>query len=137
LWENKRRPDIIIYINGIPLVLLNWKNWFDENTISEAQQIQHYCKDIPLLFEYNALTIVSDGNGLATRMFNSSTEWYAAWKSIDRSRNSRRWFSDAQLTFGLFLKTVYCPIKNFIFEDHNGTLIKKELNTTSFGWTLP
>jgi type I restriction enzyme R subunit len=40
--KNKRRPDIIIYINGIPLVLFELKNWFDENTtISEAfNQIQ-------------------------------------------------------------------------------------------------
>lgn len=58
--KNKRRPDIIIYINGLPLVLFELKNWYDENTnLKEAHnQIEHYTKDIPQLFEYNALTVI-------------------------------------------------------------------------------
>ncbi len=127
--KNKRRPDIIIYINGIPLVLFELKNWFDENTtIDEAfNQIQHYRKDIPLLFEYNALTLVSDGNEAQHGMFNASSEWYAAWKSIDGTTIIEDDFQMHTLLHGLFPKErLLNYIKNFVFfEDHNGSLIKK------------
>lgn len=127
--KNKRRPDIIVYINGIPLVLFELKNWFDENTtIAEAfNQIQHYRKDIPLLFEYNALTIVSDGNEAQHGMFNGSAEWYAAWKSIDGTTIVEDDLQMHTLINGLFPKDrLLNYIKNFVFfEDHNGTLIKK------------
>lgn len=127
--KNKRRPDIIIYINGFPLIVFELKNWFDENTtIAEAfNQIQHYTKDIPELFEYNALTIVSDGNEAQHGMFNANSEWYAAWKSIDGTTIIEDDFQMHTLLFGIFPKErLLNYIKNFIFfEDHNGTLIKK------------
>jgi type I restriction enzyme R subunit len=130
IGKNKRRPDIIIYINGLPLIVFELKNWYDENTnIKEAHnQIQHYKKDIPLLFEYNALTIISDGNEAQHGMFSSGMEWFAAWKSIngiDTVQDND--FQMHTMLFGLFPKErMLNYIKNFIFhEDHNGTLIKK------------
>lgn len=127
--KNKRRPDIIIYINGIPLVLFELKNWFNENTtIAEAfNQIEHYKKDIPLLFEYNAISIISDGNEAQHGMFNASTEWYAAWKSMDGITTIADDFQMRTLINGLFPKErLLNYIKNFVFfEDHNGNLIKK------------
>jgi type I restriction enzyme R subunit len=129
IGKNKRRPDIIIYINGIPLILFELKNWFDENTtIAEAfNQIQHYRKDIPLLFEYNTLTIVSDGNEAQHGMFHADSEWYAAWKSIDGTTIVEDDFQMHTLIHGLFPKDrLLNYIKNFVFfEDHNGSLIKK------------
>lgn len=128
--KNKRRPDIIIYLNGLPLVVFELKNWFDENTnIKEAHnQIGHYKKDIPLLFEYNALTVISDGNEAQHGMFSSSIEWFAPWKSIDGITTTEEDdFQMHTLLFGLFpKKRLLNYIKNFIFhEDHNGTLVKK------------
>ncbi len=129
IGKNKRRPDIIIYINGIPLVVFELKNWFNENTtIAEAfNQIQHYVKDIPQLFEYNALTIVSDGNEAQHGMFNSTTEWYAAWKTINGVTIVDDDFQMHTMIMGLFPKERLLQyIKSFVFfEDHNGTLIKK------------
>jgi type I restriction enzyme R subunit len=128
--KNKRRPDIIIYINGLPLIVFELKNWYDENTtIKEAfNQIQHYKKDIPLLFEYNTLSIISDGNEAQHGMFSSGMEWFAPWKSIDgRKTIQEDDFQMHTLLFGLFPKArLLNYIKNFIFhEDHNGSLIKK------------
>ncbi|TBM99792.1 type I restriction endonuclease subunit R [Hyunsoonleella flava] len=128
--KNKRRPDIIIYINGLPLVVFELKNWYDENTnLKEAHnQIQHYKKDIPQLFEYNALTIISDGNEAQHGMFSSGMEWFAPWKSINgKDTVQEDDFQMHTLLFGLFPKDrLLNYIKNFIFhEDHNGTLIKK------------
>ncbi|AXP82685.1 Type-1 restriction enzyme R protein [Mariniflexile rhizosphaerae] len=128
--KNKRRPDIIIYINGLPLIVFELKNWYDENTnIKEAHnQIEHYKKDIPLLFEYNALTIISDGNEAQHGMFSSSMEWFSAWKSMNgKDTVQEDDFQMHTLLFGLFPKDrLLNYIKNFVFhEDHNGTLIKK------------
>lgn len=128
--KNRRRPDIIIYINGLPLVLFELKNWYDENTnLKEAHnQIEHYIKDIPQLFEYNALTIISDGNEAQHGMFSSGMEWFAPWKSINgKDTVQDNDFQMHTLLFGLFPKVrLLNYIKNFIFhEDHNGSLIKK------------
>ena len=114
----------------MPLIVFELKNWYDQNTnIKEAHnQIQHYKKDIPLLFEYNALTIISDGNEAQHGMFSSGMEWFAAWKSINgRDTVQEDDFQMHTLLFGLFPKDrILNYIKNFIFhEDHNGTLIKK------------
>ena len=127
--KNKRRPDVIIYINGIPLVVFELKNWFDENTnLAEAlNQIGHYTKDIPQLFEYNMFTIISDGDKAQHGMFNAKSEWYAAWKSANGDTIEDDDFQMHTLIFGMFPKErILNYIKNFIFfEDHNGTLIKK------------
>ncbi len=128
--KNKRRPDIIIYINGLPLIVFELKNWYDENTnLKEAHnQIQHYKKDIPQLFEYNALTIISDGNEAQHGMFSSGMEWFAPWKSINGTETVQEDdFQMHTLLFGLFPKDrLLNYIKNFIFhEDHIGSLIKK------------
>ena len=57
--RNNRRPDLIIFVNGLPLVLFEFKNWFDpEATVDTAfNQVQHYTEDIPQLFETNCLTV--------------------------------------------------------------------------------
>lgn len=128
--RNRRIPDLLIYINGLPLVLFEFKNWFDFNTTeNEAfNQIQHYIQDIPLLFEYNALCIISDGKTAQHGMFPASMEWYAPWKSINgRDIVDENDFQLHTLLQGLFVKErLLNYIKYFIFfEDHNGTLIKK------------
>lgn len=60
---NNRRPDILIYVNGLPLVLFELKNPYSIAPSEEEalNQIQHYTVDIPQVFEFNALCIVSDG----------------------------------------------------------------------------
>jgi type I restriction enzyme R subunit len=128
--RNRRIPDLLIYINGLPLVLFEFKNWFDQTTTeNEAfNQIQHYKQDIPLLFEYNALTVISDGKTAQHGMFPSSMEWFAPWKSITgKEIVDDNDFQLHTLLHGLFPKErLLSYLKYFIFfEDHNGNLIKK------------
>ncbi len=61
--RNRRRPDLIIFINGLPIVLFEFKNLFDiDATVDNAfNQVQHYIQDIPQVFEINELTVISDG----------------------------------------------------------------------------
>lgn len=128
--RNRRIPDLIIYINGLPLIVFEFKNWFDQNTTeNEAfNQIQHYKQDIPLLFEYNALTIISDGKTAQHGMYPANMEWFAPWKSINgKGIVDENDFQLHSLLHGLFTKErLLNYLKYFIFfEDHNGTLIKK------------
>ena len=81
----KRIPDGIVYINGLPLVVLEFKSAIKENaTIFDAftQLTVRYRRDIPELFKYNALCIISDGvNNKAGSLF-SNYDFYYAWRKI-------------------------------------------------------
>jgi hypothetical protein len=61
--QNDRRPDVLIYLNGFPVVLFELKNPYEEepNTLGAFNQVQHYKAGISQLFDFNALVIVSDG----------------------------------------------------------------------------
>ena len=80
-----RRPDIIVFINGLPIGLFELKNPTDENaTLKGAwNQIQTYRHDIPSIFLHNALSVISDGTSAAMSSFSGSFEHYAPWKTID------------------------------------------------------
>ena len=127
--KNVRRPDLIIFVNGLPLVLFEFKNMFDERaTVEDAfNQIQHYTLDIPRLFEYNALTIISDGEETLHGMYSSVREWFTPWRSVDGRSVADQEFSLKALIDGLLTKDrLLAYIRNFIFhEDHSGKLVKK------------
>ncbi|MEY8415560.1 type I restriction endonuclease subunit R [Tissierella praeacuta] len=83
--NEERRPDLIIFVNGIPLVVVELKSASDENVgIEEAyNQIQTYKKDIPTLFNYNAFCILSDGINAKAGTITSNEERFMNWRSID------------------------------------------------------
>lgn len=80
-----KRPDLILFVNGLPLVVIELKNAADENTdISSAfNQLQTYKKVIPSLFQYNALLIASDGWEAVFGSLTSPKQFFLPWKSID------------------------------------------------------
>jgi type I restriction enzyme R subunit len=91
-------------------------------------QIGHYILDIPQLFDYNAITVASDGMEALHGMYNASKEWFAPWKSLDGDDIEQdKELQLETLLNGLFPKeTLLNYLKNFIFhEDHNGKIIKK------------
>lgn len=130
IGKNSRRPDLIIFINGLPLIVFEFKNMFDpEVGVDNAhRQIGHYLLDISQLFDYNAISIISDGREALHGMYNSSKEWYAPWKSLsgDDTEQDQNLQLETLLK-GLFPKeTLLNYIQNFILhEDHNGKIIKK------------
>ncbi|ERM81123.1 type I restriction enzyme ZgaDII, R subunit [Rhodonellum psychrophilum GCM71 = DSM 17998] len=130
IGKNTRRTDLLIYINGLPLVLFEFKNMFDKETgVDNAhRQIGHYGLDIPQLFDYNAISIVSDGLEALHGMYNAALEWYAPWKSLEGDDIEQDQALQLEtLINGLFPKaTLLNYLRNFIFhEDHNGKIIKK------------
>ena len=58
-----RRPDVLVFVNGLPLALFEWKNPADENADMKGawNQVQTYRTDIPAIFDFNAVTVISDG----------------------------------------------------------------------------
>ena len=84
--ENKheRRPDIVLFVNGLPLGLIELKNPADEDaTIWTAwQQLQTYKAELPTLFAFNAAMIVSDGVEARIGTLNAGREWFKPWRTI-------------------------------------------------------
>lgn len=80
-----KRPDVVVFINGIPLVVMELKSTINENVdISGAyQQLQTYKTAIPILFTYNAFLVISDGINARAGTITSNEERFMAWRTID------------------------------------------------------
>lgn len=80
-----RRPDILIFLNGLPVALLELKNPSSEHaTLKTAwNQVQTYRSDIPSVFVPNAITVISDGTTAAMSSYTGTFEHYAPWKTIE------------------------------------------------------
>jgi type I restriction enzyme R subunit len=80
-----RRPDVVIFINGLPLAVIELKNAADENATiwSAFNQLQTYKHDIPALFHYNELLIISDGLNARFGSLTANKEWFLPWKTIE------------------------------------------------------
>ncbi len=83
--NEERRPDLIIFVNGIPIVVIELKSATDENVgiDSAYNQIQTYKQDIPSLFNYNAFCILSDGINAKVGTITSNEERFMNWRSVD------------------------------------------------------
>ena len=83
-----RRPDVVVFVNGLPLGLIELKKPGDENaTLKGAwNQIQTYRTDIPSMFTPNAVCVASDGLGAVMGSFSARFEHYAPWKTIGWAR---------------------------------------------------
>src|SRR5262249_53953390 len=83
--QKNRRVDTMVYVNGLPLVLLEFKNPADANaTLKNAwNQVQTYQKDISSIFQYNAFCIIGDGIHAKAGTISSEESRYMAWKSTD------------------------------------------------------
>ncbi|MCZ0931739.1 MAG: type I restriction endonuclease subunit R [Oligoflexia bacterium] len=90
--NHNHRPDIVLFVNGIPLVVIELKNPIDEKaTIQSAyKQLQTYKKYIPSLFTYNSFLILSDGLSAKAGSLSAGLDRFMAWKSKDGKKESQR-----------------------------------------------
>ena len=131
--ENKhtRRPDVVLFVNGLPLALIELKNAADENaTIWAAfQQLQTYKAEVPSLFAFNDLLVVSDGVEARVGTFTAGREWFKPWRTVSGERLADPYLPELQVVLeGLFEKRRLLDlIRDFIvFEDDgSGALVKK------------
>lgn len=124
-----KRPDLVVFINGIPTVLFELKNMVNEETsIEDAyKQIKNYQLDIPSLFQYNAFNIISDGFDARLGTITSDFTRYMAWKSINGESpvNEQLHYLDVLLHGVLPKERLLDIIRNFIvFQEINGKTVK-------------
>lgn len=116
--SNNKRPDVMLFVNGIPLVVLELKNAADENaTIKSAfRQIETYKSTIPSLFTYNAFTVISDGLEAKAGTVSSGISRFMAWKSADGKEEASNLVSQLEtLINGMLNKeTLLDLIRHFI-----------------------
>jgi type I restriction enzyme R subunit len=118
---NNKRPDVILFVNGIPLVVIELKNAADENaTIKSAfRQIETYKSVIPSLFTYNGFVIISDGLEAKAGTISAGFSRFMAWKSEDGKTEASQLQSQMQtLIKGMLNKeTLLDLIRHFtVFE---------------------
>ena len=82
--QHTRRPDIVLFVNGLPLGVIELKNPADEDaTIWTAwQQLQTYKAELPTLFAFNELLMVSDGTQARVGTLTAGREWFKPWRTI-------------------------------------------------------
>ena len=129
--RHKRRPDVVIFVNGLPLAVIELKNAADENaTIQSAfNQVQTYKEDIPSLFAFNEALVISDGVQARIGTLTSDREWFMPWRTIEGEELADTRLPQLQVVLeGVFEKRRFLDlIRHFIvFEDAGGgALVKK------------
>jgi type I restriction enzyme R subunit len=83
--QHNRRPDVAVFVNGLPLALIELKNAADEDATiwSAYAQLQTYKAEVPNLLHYNAALVVSDGLQARMGSLTANQEWFKVWRTID------------------------------------------------------
>ncbi|MCS7009750.1 MAG: type I restriction endonuclease, partial [Anaerolineales bacterium] len=129
--RHSRRPDIVLFINGLPIAVIELKNAADENaTIWTAyQQLQTYQVEIPSLFATNEVLVISDGVEARVGPLGAGREWFKPWRTISGETLAPETMPQLQVVLeGLFDKRRFLDlVRDFIvFEDDgSGRLAKK------------
>ena len=124
-----RRPDIVVFINGLPLAVIELKNPADEKaTLKTAfNQLQTYKNDIPSLFTYNELLIISDGLEARAGTLTSGWDRFMPWRTVEGKKIAPRGSVELQVLLqGIFEKQRFLDlILNFIVFEDDGAVIHK------------
>ncbi len=130
--QNNRRPDVLLFINGLPIGLMELKNPADENATiwSAFQQIQTYKAQIPSLFTYNEFLIISDGMEARVGSLTADTERFMPWRTIEGEELAPSSLPQLQVVIGGLLdkRRLLDFIRYFVvFEDEGGGVLVKKI----------
>ena len=129
--KNTRRADIVLFVNGLPLAVIELKNPADEEaTIWTAwQQLQTYKAELPGLFSMNAALMVSDGTQARIGPLTAGREWFKPWRTVGGETLADASMTELQVMLeGVFARRRFLDlVRDFIvFEDDgSGALVKK------------
>ncbi len=123
--QHTRRPDVVLFVNGLPLAVIELKNPADENaTIWSAwQQFQTYQTQIPALFATNAALVVSDGMEARIGAVGAGKEWFKPWRTITGRGDASSKLTELQVMLeGVFEKRRFLDLLRYfiVFEDDGG-----------------
>ena len=127
--SNHRRPDVVVYVNGLPLAVIELKKPGDENATLDGafNQLQTYIYQIPSLFRTNAALVTSDGLHARLGTLTASVERFMPWRTIDGSAVLPNGAPELETAIqGVFEKTRFLTlIRDFtVFEDAGSGIIK-------------
>ena len=130
--QHIRRPDVVLFVNGLPLAVIELKNPADENATiwSAYQQLQTYQAQIPSLFATNAALIVSDGVQARIGTLGAGKEWFKPWRTITGREDAAAKLAELQVILeGVFEKRRFLDlVRHFIvFEDEGGGKLTKKM----------
>lgn len=119
--EKEKRPDVVLFVNGLPLVVIELKNAADENaTVKKAYtQLQNYKTYIPQLFAYNSLLIASDGLDAKAGTISAGWTRFLAWKTKDGLKEEKKTVPQIETMIrGILSKEVLLDLTRFftVFE---------------------
>ncbi len=129
--QHDRRPDIVLFVNGLPLAVLELKNAAEEDaTVWHAfNQLQTYQAQIPALFASNVVLVASDGTQSRIGAVGAQREWFKPWRTTSGEALAPDWMSDLQVLLeGVFEHRRFLDlVRHFVvFEDAGaGALTKK------------
>jgi len=134
--KHRRRPDVVLFVNGLPLAMLELKNAADEEaTIWTAfQQLQTYQAEIPSLFAPNGVLVVSDGVEARVGALGAGREWFKPWRTIAGERLADPHIPELQVvTEGVFARRHFLDlVRDFlVFEDDGSGRLRRWRATTS------
>lgn len=129
--KNNRRCDVVLFVNGLPLGVIELKNPGDENaTIRGAfNQLQTYKKDIPSIFPYNEILVISDGLEARAGTLTADWERFMPWRTIEGVDLAPKSVPEMEvLVKGIFEKRRFLDlVQNFIVFEVDGSKISKKM----------
>ena len=130
--NHERRPDIVLFVNGLPLAVIELKNPADEDaTLRSAwQQLRTYQAELPSLFAFNAVLAVSDGVEARLGTLTAGWEWFKPWRTISGEELAPVFLTQLQVAIeGAFEKRRFLALlRDFIvFEDDGGGRLAKKM----------
>jgi len=128
--KQKRRPDLVVFVNGIPLAVIELKNPAEQQATvwSAFDQLQNYKSQISSLFAYNELLVISDGLTARLGSLTSDRVWFMGWRTIAGEIINLKTTSELEaLVKGVFAKNILLDYaRNFaVFEDDGKKISKK------------
>ncbi|MDD4910112.1 MAG: type I restriction endonuclease subunit R [Candidatus Omnitrophica bacterium] len=128
--NHNRRPDIVLFVNGLPLAVIELKNPADENAscFTAFKQFDTYQAEIPALFHFNEVLVASDGIEAVAGSITSEWERFLPWKTIEGKKKEPTAVPQIEVLLrGMFDKRIFLDlIRHFIvFEEEQHKLNKK------------
>ena len=137
--KSERRPDVLLFVNGLPLVLFELKRPGAKNaTLRGAfNQIATYRNEIPDVFTWNQVTVISDGVNARAGTFTAGWEHYAPWKTIDGARVESGISEVEVLTRGMFApERLLDLVRNFVVYTGDGASMVKKVAKYHQYWAV-
>lgn len=129
--QYNRRPDVVLFVNGLPLSVIELKNAADEKATTRTafNQLQTYKQQIPSLFAFNEALVVSDGIDARVGTLTADWEWFMPWRTIDGEDVAPATMLQLEVLIkGVFDKRRFLDmLRHFIVfdDDGSGNVVKK------------